>query len=175
MSRRWTIVIAAACVINLALIVLGRGSRGQFIVLFLILSIGLLALCIGSLLLLAAKLGWTSPALRRLATRAIIVGGIAWSCLVSVPFGILVSRYDIWQAMSFCDQLHPALDEYKRTTGRYPASVSEVSKGRPPWLLRDGRFYLTSDDQYGFIIMDPAGMLEGVEYDSRSGLWSEFD
>ncbi|APW58940.1 hypothetical protein BSF38_00352 [Paludisphaera borealis] len=176
MSRRLAIALAASCVINIVLLVVGRGSFGQIIAMIFALGLAVISVGIGFLTYLVARLAVEAPALRRFARRAVILGLVAGSSLVSLPIGSLVNGYDMGQAKSFCDRLRPALKRHRQATGRYPETVSKVTtRDQLPWLLRGEHFYFSSSDGYSFLIRHQWGMLDGVASDSSSAGWREFD
>jgi hypothetical protein len=166
-------VVLVSLALYLALVLVCRTSIGQFLCVITAIPIAFISLCGGSFFLI---FGGTWPALRRLATRAIVVGSVAGSCVIAVPLGSLINRYYIEQAQSFCERLRPELERHKQTIGRYPKRLSQLPIGEPvPQLLRGAEFYHSSGDSYSFSITDPSGIFNGYEFDSRYGIWSRWD
>ena len=172
MSRCLALSLAASCAINLAMVFLGRGSFHQGLVVVLIMLVALPILGIGALIL---RFG-ASPDSRRFAKYVIAFGCAAGSSLISLPIGSIVNWYDIEQARAFCDRLRPELERHRQRTGRYPERLPhEVVRGLLPRLLRDREFYRPSGTFYTISFIDPSGMLNGLDFDSRTGEWSEWD
>ena len=88
----------------------------------------------------------------------------------------MLDRRDVAEARAFCEGLIPAIGHPRARTGRDPATSPEVSPGVawPRWIDQD-RFDRADVDGYGFHFVDPSRLIYGLEYDSRSGRWYDWD
>ena len=172
MSMRRVFVCAASVAVNLALVAWGRGAIGQIIVISILVQLAFVALFVGFFMRVAPAGVW------RHAWPVIAVGVIAGSCLISLPIGSLVNRYEMTRARQFCDGLRPGLDRFRRSNGRYPGQLSELPiKVQPPWLLDGTEFYHLegAGSGYRFSFVDPSRFLAGYDFDSRRGTWDYWD
>ena len=154
-----------------------RGSFGHVVIILIAgiyIALPALVLAIASAML---KRFWRPTAmswLRNVALGVVFATGLF--TLSYVP-GRLVNAYDVAQAKSYCEELTIELNERKQMTGEYPTSIAMMPENdKPaPRLLRGSDFYSSDGKTYSFSFVDPAGMLNGYAYESKTGRWTEWD
>ncbi|OJW05821.1 MAG: hypothetical protein BGO49_27030 [Planctomycetales bacterium 71-10] len=168
------IVLAAWGAVAALSVVFGRGSFGHCILLGMATFAAFGCWAVGGLLWLLAGRG---PSRWKEAGRDFLIfGGLVLGMWASLPFGILLNLRDVAEARAFCEALIPAIERIKAQTGRYPATPPEVVPGAArPRLIGEGHFYGADADGYRFNFKDPAKLMGGLHYDSRSGRWHEWD
>jgi len=161
------IPIATAVVVNAALVLFGRGSLLQFVfVSGAMVWVALPAAAIASVLYFVQR-----PRFARAAGRFAAVTAVCASTGISLVPGGWVLKNDIAQAQAFCEASVPRLDQYQRTHGAYPAEISQVTTGAPPYLLRAEHFYQSDGRTFAFFFSDPAGIMIGFRFASDNRQW----
>lgn len=161
------ILIATAVIVNAALVLFGRGSLLHFVfVSGAMVWVALPAAAIASVLYFVQR-----PRFARAARRFAAVTAVCASTAISLVPGRWVLEHDIAQAQAFCEASVPRLDQYRRTHGAYPAEISKVTVGAPPYLLRAGHFYQSDGRRFAFFFSDPAGIMVGFRFASDKRQW----
>jgi hypothetical protein len=166
--------LASALLLNLVLLVLGRGSFGHWLLAVAAVVIGVALIVVGE----AMPVLLASPAVRRAGRAGIAFGAILVSSVVSLAVGVFLNEREIAHAQHYCAALAPSLERFRQQNGRYPEDLTQVGVGgRPPWLLRGHDFYKAYNNGLGyrFDFIDPSSLLAGYTFDSRSGTWHRWD
>lgn len=172
-GRRRTYLALAAWLVIVSLFALfGRGSFGQGILLVMATLAAFGCWAVGGLLLLIA--GRPPSRWREAGLAALALGTVLFGSWASLPFGVMLNHRDIAEAQAFCEGLIPAIERFKTETGRYPESPPGLDKNIVWPRLIDGRlFYQADANGYGFLFINPSGMLNGFVYRSSTGQWVE--
>ncbi len=170
------LVIVSSIALNAALAVTGRGSFGHGIaVLALIMYVAAPAALVGVVASIAAGIA-RSPAGWALARVAFGHALAFASTVASLPIGAAILQHDIAAAKTYCESLLPQLEDYKRREGAYPADIELLGElPTPPRLLEGSRFYHGHGAEFHLSFANPAGMLNGFVYESRSSDWQPYD
>ena len=135
MPRRAMVPLTASVLLNVVLVLLGRGSFGHWF-----LAMVLATWIAGYALLLAGGLyviGYWAPRLRRSARIVAIITLVCVSGVVSLAPGPWVVEHDIDAAKRYCNALIVQIDDYQRAPGSYPVDVSVLHPDpNVPLLLR---------------------------------------
>jgi hypothetical protein len=168
------LIVIGSILLNFALAEFGRGAFGHgIIVIGLIAYIAVPATLLG---LVGVALGQPLSNARTMSRIAFAVALVATSTLVSLPIGTAKLEQDIQAAEGYCESLIPRLEAHKRQHGMYPSDLGSVGElAEPPRLLKDWPYYGTNGSEFWFSFDNPAGMMNGYMYDSRTKRWDKWD
>ena len=157
--------------------VAGLVGRGSFIHVIVALAavfyVGLPLAAIGGVLFLLRRRVSTPSWLPRVSN--VVVGSILGLAL-SWPVGMFLLETDIHSAKVYCGRLIGKIEEFRAKRGRYPQSLTEVQPlEKLPRLLRERSFYGSDGQSYSFSFVDPSGMMNGFEFNSKTRRWEKWD
>jgi hypothetical protein len=175
MPRSVAVAICASVLLNLVLLLLGRGSFGHWF-----LALVLATWIAGYALLLAGGLyviGYWAPRVRRAARIVAIIALVCVSGVISLAPGHWMVEHDIVAAKRYCEALIVQIDDYKRAHGSYPVDMSVLHPDpNVPLLLRGDwpSIYQNHDSRFSINFTDPRGIMNWIGYDSSTREWSTF-
>jgi hypothetical protein len=168
---RWRAIlaIAAALLLNGALLWTGRGGLGHIVLaLGIALWLGLPFVVIGAAVYALSR---RRPRTRRVGRGLAVFGTVCISGIVSLAPGHWLVEHDIAAAERDGDAVAAQLDDYKRSHGSYPRDLSAIRREpNPPFLARDLGYY-SDGSRFGFTIGDPRGLMDFIGYSSEDHLW----
>ena len=166
------IATAAALLLNTLLVVLGRGTfiNAVLAVAFPV-YVGAPALVVAFIAFMLRRRYASAGTVARISAA---IGCVAVSALASLPVGAAVASHDIRDAETYCESFIPQIQAYKRTHGEYPRqlSLAAIRRARPR-LIRDRLFYSSDTSAFYFSFEDPRGLLNTMEYSSKTAQWVE--
>lgn len=113
-------------------------------------------------------------ALTCLAFLFVALGGCA-----SYSVGMPLARADIEEAFEFSERAIPRLESYREEHGEYPENIDAILEPgeQLPRLFtdRDASYVSSPDDFFLINIAYPSAIFDGMEYDSSTATWSEWD
>lgn len=90
---------------------------------------------------------------------------ISFIPFISVPFGVLLNKYDIKQSKKFIEEIIPLVEKYKKENNEYPKIIADIAKNKPSPRLIDiyeyltygtkGGYYFSRPEKYCFVIFNP--------------------
>jgi len=172
MPRSVAVAICASLLLNVVLLLIGRGSFGHWF-----LALVLATWIAGYALLLAGGLyviGYWAPRIRRGARIVAIIALVCVSGVISLAPGHWVVEHDIDAAKRYCDALIIQIDDYKRAHGAYPADVSVLHPDpNVPLLLRAdwSTMYRPYGSWFSIDFTDPRGIMNWIGYSSTTREW----
>ena len=105
--------------------------------------------------------------LRWVATITLATATFPVVVVISVPLAMISAQGDIVTAKQYCEDLVPALEDYKNTHGWYPKSVEGLLpkwRWRPRLLRKEQiKFYESDGNHYVFKFLDD-GFIPNVYY-----------
>lgn len=131
----------------------------------------------------------SSPGLRRVGNRLLVVGGFLFLQLAYEVITPTLRHWEIRRAQTFLHALIPELEAYHKQYGIYPSEtelVSFVKKDYPrllelagayPMAYDNRHFYFRRGETYGFQFYVPDGFI-GFHYEyccGAEGIWSVTD
>ncbi len=177
MTKKIGILAVIAVVVNCLLTFYFRGSFGHYIFVLIGCLYVVLPLLILTGILFCVSFLEPKGRLRRVSINFFLVSLLLGSTVVSVIIGIQLTRHDIAEAKSFCEELVPELDIYQLEHGAYPKSIETLVGNRklPVILRRVGAFYHSDGDNFSFNFMDPSKLMVGFEFWSERRQWHRWD
>lgn len=174
MRRPVLTTVALSIGTNIAAAMWGRGSFAHLIIVMMA------SIYVGPALAIAGTGLWLLrrrfPRARQLAIGAWIIAAIACSSALSLVAGSRLASRDVAEAKVYCEALASRLDEHKRTTGAYPATLAPLRQDTEgPRIVRESLSYASDGTGFQLTFLDPRGLLNGWSYRSVDRRWVEWD
>jgi hypothetical protein len=124
---------------------------------------------------------WTAVAARRQTWRPWYstfwrcAGIFAFSVLLSGLAGYGLHEWRVRQTRDYVSRAVVVLDDLHARTGQYPSTFPIDAVGTPPKWLRSSQSCTVSAQDFRFEYWDPAGMMDGYEFNSATRTWTYFD
>ena len=154
----------------------GRGTFEHRALALLLAGLGLALVAGASLLRWVARRA-QARRLAPLAEAAFVAGVICMIQIASAGFGMLIHARDLSATRQFCEQAIARVEEVRRSTGRYPATLAEAfpEKMDPPFLFQRSGQFVSSLDEFVLSFEEGDGIVSTVEqYSSDSHRWTRF-
>ena len=111
--------------------------------------------------------GW-----RTTSTISAVIGG---GLILSFGTGSLIHHWEIRKVRQFVEATVPSLDDYHHKNGTYPSALAEMGISSVPKILRESGGYASTQNTFQFVYWDPAGMMDGYEFESSKREWTYFN
>jgi hypothetical protein len=177
MKKNIIIISIISLFANVLITYFGRGSFGHvIIILSSIIWIALPVLAISIVLLIIGKKLQNKKTVY-FSLRGGTISLIIISTAISLPFGGLLRVNDIRDAKTYCEQIIPRVENYKREHGIYPKDINDIKLGdkKAPRLLQKFGYYNSDGTNYRFDFPDPGDMLGVFGYDNSQKEWDKYD
>ena len=104
-----------------------------------------------------------------------VAGIFTISVILSGLAGYGLHAWRVRQTRDYVSRAVALLDAHHASTGRYPDTFPTDAVGPPPKWLRSSQSCTVSAQDFRFEYWDPAGMMDGYEFDSATRTWTNFD